>query len=150
MSDSAVAAARIRELDEAWLLAHGRGDLDGMMAIYTDDAEELLPDLAPIVGRDSIRAFYQALLEAHPRWRHELWPERIQVARAGDLAVVRGTYRASFDPDQPGTAARGKFVASGRSATAIGASPSISRIAAPPRSDERPRSRWPRTSLATV
>jgi ketosteroid isomerase-like protein len=78
--------------------------------IYADDAQELLPELAPIVGRDSIRAFYQALLAAHPRWRHELLLERIQVAEAGDLAVVRGTYRAILDTDHPESAAAGKFV----------------------------------------
>ena len=47
-------AARIRALDETWKAAADRRDLDGMMAIYAPDAQELLPDMPPIVGREAI------------------------------------------------------------------------------------------------
>ena len=48
-------AARINGLDESWKAAAARRDLDAMIAIYADDAQELLPGLAPIVGREAIQ-----------------------------------------------------------------------------------------------
>ncbi len=56
-------AARIHALDETWKAAAAQRDLDGMMAIYAPDAQELLPDMPPIVGRDAIREFYRGVLE---------------------------------------------------------------------------------------
>jgi len=64
------AAAHIRSLNESWLAAATRRDLAGMMAVYSPDAQELLPDMLPLVGRDSIRAFYQSLIERLPRFAH--------------------------------------------------------------------------------
>jgi ketosteroid isomerase-like protein len=50
-------AARIRARDAQWLAAAARRDLDGMMAIYATDAEELQPGLPSIAGREAIRRF---------------------------------------------------------------------------------------------
>ncbi len=93
--DSDRHAARIRALDDSWLAAAARRDLDGMMAIYAPDAQELLPESPPIIGRDSIRHFE---------------PQEITVARSGDLAVVRGTYRFTPDSLTPEQVLVGKFV----------------------------------------
>lgn len=102
--------ARIRALDVAWKEAAAGRDLDGMMAIYAADARELLPGLPPIVGRDSIRAFYRELIERHPRFAHEFEAEEIVLAESGDLAVVRGTYRFTPDTRRPDETRSGKFV----------------------------------------
>jgi uncharacterized protein (TIGR02246 family) len=110
IADTEQHGARIRALDESWRAAAARRDLDGMMAIYAPDAEELLPDLPAIVGRDSIRAFYQQLFRECPRFAHDFEPHDISVARSGDLAVVRGTYRFTPDTANPKTASAGKFV----------------------------------------
>jgi uncharacterized protein (TIGR02246 family) len=90
--------------------AAGRRDLDGMMAIYAPDAQELLPDMQPITGRDAIRAFYQNLIEAMPRFAHQFEPQEIVVAQSGDLAVVRGSYRFTADTSHPEAIQTGKFV----------------------------------------
>lgn len=101
---------RIRSLDEAWKQAADRRDLDGMMAIYATDARELLPGQPPIVGRDSIRAFYRDLMERFPRFVHEFHPDEFVVAESGDLAVVRGAFRFTADARKPEEVQAGKYV----------------------------------------
>jgi uncharacterized protein (TIGR02246 family) len=104
-------ADRIRELDESWMAAARTHDLDGMMAIYTPEAQELLPGQPPLVGRDAIREFYRQLLEDFPRFAHAFTMEEVMIAESADLAVVRGTYRFTFDDNQPDRLDVGKFVA---------------------------------------
>ena len=103
-------AARIRALDDQWLEAAARRDLEGMLTIYAPDARELLPDSPAIVGRDGIRAFYARLLDQLPRFAHRFEAEEITVGGAGDLAVVRGSYRSTPDTLQPAQVQTGKFV----------------------------------------
>ena len=103
-------AAQIRALGASWLGAAARRDLDGMMAIYAADAQELLPNMPSLVGRDAIRAFYQGLIEQLPRFTHEFAPDEITVATAGDLVVVRGSYRFTPDTLKPQDVDVGKYV----------------------------------------
>jgi uncharacterized protein (TIGR02246 family) len=103
-------AARIRALDDGWLRAAERRDLDGMMSIYAADAQELLPAAPAVVGRAAIRDFYAALMARFPRFRHRFELERITVAASGDLAVARGSYQFTPDTDQPDHVFRGKFL----------------------------------------
>ena len=101
---------RIRELDESRVAAARRHDLDGMMAIYADDAQELLPGQAPLIGREAIRDFYRLELQTLPRLAYTVAIEEAIVAESGDLAVVRGSYRFTFDEDDPEDMDVGKFV----------------------------------------
>ncbi len=103
-------AATIRALDEEWIAAATRRDLDGMMAIYAEDAEELLPDLQPIVGRAAIRAFYGQLLEQSPRFAPHFDSRQVTVAECADLAVVEGTYRFTPDTNDVSRIQTGKFI----------------------------------------
>jgi len=101
---------QIRVLDEAWKESAAQRDLEGMIAIYAPDAQELLPDMLPIVGRDAIREFYRGLIEAFPRFAHKFEAHEIIVAESGDLAVVRGSYRFTADTLLPAEVQTGKFV----------------------------------------
>ena len=101
---------QIRVLNEAWKAAAAQRDLEGMIAIYAPDAQELLPDMMPIVGRDAIREFYRGLIEALPRFAHQFEAHEIIVAESGDLAVVRGSYRFTADTLRPAEVQTGKFV----------------------------------------
>lgn len=103
-------AARIRGLDESWKAAAARRDLDGMLAIYADDAQELLPGLAPIVGREAIRKFYGRVLEQLPRCVYAFEAHETVVAQSADLAVVRGSYHFTPDERWPENAQTGKFI----------------------------------------
>jgi uncharacterized protein (TIGR02246 family) len=102
--------ARIRALDQQWLEATARRDLDGMMAIYAPDARELLPDLPPLIGIAAIRAFYSNLIVQLPRFAHHFDAEEIMVGAAGDLAVVQGSYCFTPDTQLPSQVLSGKFV----------------------------------------
>jgi uncharacterized protein (TIGR02246 family) len=110
MKQSNPHVARILALDEEWKAAALLRDLDRMLAIYAPDAQELLPDAPPIVGRDAIRDFYGRLIEQWPRFAHQFDAEEVIVAESGDLAVVRGRYRFTADTQQPDTVQTGKFI----------------------------------------
>jgi uncharacterized protein (TIGR02246 family) len=110
MSDSDRHADQIRALDEAWKAAAARRDLDGMMSIYAPDAQELLPDMPPVVGLEAIQSLYQGLIEALPRFANDFDFDEIIVADSGDLAVVRGSYRFTADTDRPAEVQTGKFI----------------------------------------
>ena len=101
---------RIRALDDSWVAAVRRRDLDGMMAIYAPEAQELLPGQLPLIGREAIRDFYRQQLETLPRFDHASAIEEAMIAESGDLAVVRGSYRFTFDEDSPEEFDVGKFV----------------------------------------
>ena len=103
-------ADRIRALDQRWLEATARRDLDGMMAIYAPDARELLPDLPALIGTAAIRVFYGNLMRQLPRFAHDFDAQEITVGAAGDLAVVQGKYRFTPDTQMPSQAQSGKFV----------------------------------------
>ena len=103
-------ATHIRALDEMWKRAAAQRDLDGMMAIYAEDAQELLSGMPPIVGRDSIREFYRGLIDELPRFAHQFEAHEVIVAESGDLAVVRGSYRFTADTLRPAEVQTGKFV----------------------------------------
>src|SRR5581483_9748793 len=100
--------ARIRELDDGWIAAARRRDLDGMMAIYAPDAREMLPGMPAVVGREAMRALYAGLLSTQPRFDTVFSPEEIIVS--GDLAVVRGWYRFTPDTAEPSKVDVGKFI----------------------------------------
>jgi uncharacterized protein (TIGR02246 family) len=108
--DRASHEARIRALDASWLAAAANRNLDGMLAIYAPDAQELLPSLLPIVGREAIRTFYAGIQVEYPRHAYQFEQTEIWIAESGDLAVARGTYRFTPDTEHPDSAQTGKFV----------------------------------------
>jgi uncharacterized protein (TIGR02246 family) len=103
--------ARIRAIDDGWKRAAAARDLDGMMSIYAPDAQELLPDLPPVVGRAAIRAFYEQMLEQLPRCAHDFRIQNVVVSEAADIAVTQGEYRFVPDSQRPQDARTGKFAA---------------------------------------
>jgi uncharacterized protein (TIGR02246 family) len=103
-------ADRIRELEESWLAAARRRDLDGMLAIYAPDPYELLPDQPALVGRHAIREHYRNLLQSLPRCSHWFDMDEVTIAESGDLAVVRGSYRFTADATRPDEVSVGKFI----------------------------------------
>lgn len=81
-----------------------------MMAIYAIDAQELLPDAPPIIGRPAIEAFYSQLMNDHPRFVHSMEVDEVTVASSGDLVVVRGRFSFTPDASETGRVSEGKFV----------------------------------------
>lgn len=101
---------RIRALDDSWLEAARRHDLETMIAIYAPEATELLPGRPALVGRDAIREFYRGVLARYPRLDPAFSLDEVTIAESGDLAVVRGTYRFTLDTATPERVDAGKFV----------------------------------------
>lgn len=103
-------ADRIRALNESWLEAARRRDLEGMMAIYAPDAQELMPGQPAVVGRDAIRELYRELIVTSPRFNHVFALDEVTIAESADLAVARGSYRFTFDTNAPDREEIGKLV----------------------------------------
>jgi ketosteroid isomerase-like protein len=101
---------RIHELDDSWKAAAQRRDLDAMMQIYDLGAEELLPGVPPLVGREAIRSFYAELIERFPRFKHDFFADSTIVSASGDLAVVRGRFRFTPDAEAPHVVQVGKYI----------------------------------------
>lgn len=99
----------IRDLDAQWSRTAGAHDLDGTVSYYSDDAF-LLPPNAPMAsGKQAIRASWASLLgpDVSVSWQIS----RIEVARAGDLAYLVGTYTANMkDSKGKPISDRGKLI----------------------------------------
>ena len=83
----------IRDLDSKWAAAANASDLEASVSYYTDDAA-LLPPNTPIAnGKEAIRAVWKGLLApgVSVSWK----PSKVEVARSGDLAYLRGVYQVT-------------------------------------------------------
>ncbi len=101
--------AAVREADAQWSKTAGANDLEGTVAYYVDDAA-LLPPNAPIAsGKQAIRAVWASLLG--PGTSISWQASKVEVARSGDLAYIRGVYQLTMkDPQGNPMPDRGKFV----------------------------------------
>jgi ketosteroid isomerase-like protein len=71
---------------EAW---YDAGQADSIASVFAQDAMQMPPNMAPIVGRDSVRAFWTNALTTG-KWDFDLEAE--DVVAADSLAVERGSY----------------------------------------------------------
>ena len=62
---AAAAPAGAQAVDEAWRKAMTANDLDGIMAVYSENAVMWLPDAPEAKGREAIRKSYAGLLAAN-------------------------------------------------------------------------------------
>ncbi|MCA9643996.1 MAG: nuclear transport factor 2 family protein [Polyangiaceae bacterium] len=72
-----------------------RGDLEGLMTLYTPDAVIQSPGEAPVEGSAEIREFWRGTFATY---RVEMVPTLSEVTQDGDLVVVRGTASGAFRP----------------------------------------------------
>ncbi len=100
----------IRAADSAFVAAANEGNVDGLVAVYADDAVLLPPNLPPQKGKAAIRAFWAGFLNVYTV-RFEIGSDTIE--GRGDLAYNVGHYRFTAVPKAkgaPGVADEGKFV----------------------------------------
>jgi uncharacterized protein (TIGR02246 family) len=100
----------IRAADLSFAAAANAGNIDGVIAIYADDASLLPPNLPPQEGRDAIRKFWGGFLGAYTA-RFEVNSETVE--GRGDLAYTIGHYKLSATPKAKGPPPieeEGKFV----------------------------------------
>jgi uncharacterized protein (TIGR02246 family) len=79
----------IRDADERYNDAIVQRDLDKMMSVYAPNAVSMSPGDPPEHGVEAIRAAWRPLL-ATPGFKLQIIPEKIDIARAGDMALELG------------------------------------------------------------
>jgi ketosteroid isomerase-like protein len=102
VADPGKVIAAIGKAEEAQAAALGRGDLDGAMAVFAQDATLYMQGMPPAIGRAAIKAANERVLkdpalnvvpdEASRKW----W-----VSASGDLATT--TYASAWTHTDPGT-----------------------------------------------
>ena len=78
----------IEKLGEAWVAAVNASDVNGIVALVTDDVIFLPPNMMAVRGKKSVISMYQSFFSEY-RVRHRGATEEIQVA--GDWAFAWGT-----------------------------------------------------------
>lgn len=71
---------------EAW---YDAGQADSIVAVFGQDAIQMPPNMPPVVGRDSVRAFWTNNLKTG-KWDFDLTTDEVVVTDS--LAVERGHY----------------------------------------------------------
>jgi ketosteroid isomerase-like protein len=93
VGDPSVAA--IVQVDRTWSDDLQARRLDGIMAVYDENALLLVPNRPVIIGKPAIREWFAQLL-ATPGYTATFEPHAIEVAASRDMAYEVGAYRASL------------------------------------------------------
>jgi uncharacterized protein (TIGR02246 family) len=75
--------------------AFEQGDAARIAAFYAEDAVFITPGRPPARGREAVLRVFEEDL-ANPGFSLSLTVERTEAAGSGDLAYVRGAFRATF------------------------------------------------------
>jgi uncharacterized protein (TIGR02246 family) len=101
----------IREADAAALQAVQKGDVDRAVANYATDASWLPPNAPAVTSKEAIRSGWSRMM-ANPGFAIDWQIDKVEVARAGDLAYVLYTYQLTTQgPDGKSATDRGKDMA---------------------------------------
>src|SRR5438046_10707040 len=100
----------LRDLDAKWSAAAGDKDIDKTVSYYSEDAVVMPPNAPSAKTKETIRGAWKEMLTspgAAITWK----ATKVEVAKAGDLAYVSGTYEQLMT-DASGNPAkdRGKYV----------------------------------------
>ncbi len=100
----------LRDLDAQWSTAAGAKDVDKTVSYYSADAIVMPPNASAATTKEAIRSAWKEMLTtpgAAISWK----ATKVEVAKAGDLAYVSGTYEETMT-DASGKPAkdRGKYV----------------------------------------
>jgi uncharacterized protein (TIGR02246 family) len=90
----------IKKLSADWDNAYNAGNIDGLLACYTNDVIRLQPNEAATVGKDVMRASFQSYFDAYKGETHGPIED---VRVSGNLAVARGIYTGTSTPKAGGT-----------------------------------------------
>lgn len=89
--DRQAAEALVEDFDRAM----NAGDVDALMATFSDGPVSLPPNAPPVVGRDAVRAFWASFLGQGDL---EVDNVLVEFHSRGDLTVARGTYELTITP----------------------------------------------------
>lgn len=97
---AAAAPAGAQAADEAWRKAITANDLEGIMAVYSEDAVMWLPDAPEAKGREAIRKSYAAMLAANTVTAATFANTHYQTS--GDFSVGWGDFTLALSPKSGG------------------------------------------------
>lgn len=80
--------------------AYAAGDIEAVVSVFAEDAWQMPPNQAPLIGREAIRQFWRQAVQ-WGKWDFDLRAEDVSVG--GGLAVERGKYvlRFTAGPNSP-------------------------------------------------
>lgn len=104
------AAKRIESLQQQWVDAVARGDVETIVGLYAEDAWFLPAGSEPLHGRDAIRGWWQKTLEDPPWQSLKFGPTEIRFAEGGDMAYDVGSSRTTVAGDDGKTVRKGKYL----------------------------------------
>jgi len=100
----------LRDLDAKWSAAAGAKDVDKTVSYYAESAVVMPPNASAATTKESIRSAWKEMLTtpgAAISWK----TTKVEVAKAGDLAYVSGTYEETMtDASGKPVKDRGKYV----------------------------------------
>ena len=97
--DDQTAVAAVNGLLTEFAASLNRGDLNGWIALWTDDGIQMPPGEPVVVGKERLRARNGAALD---RFKFDMSIANEELRVAGDWAYVRGSYKATLTPKQGG------------------------------------------------
>ncbi len=86
----------LRDLDAQWSKAAAAKDLERTIAYYSDEAIVLPPNATSAPTKEAIRNVWKNLL-ATPGLAITWQPNRVELAKSGEMAWVSGTYEPDHD-----------------------------------------------------
>ena len=100
----------LRDLDAQWSAAAGAKDVDKTVSYYSDDAIVMPPNASAATTKEAIRSAWKEML-ARPGAGISWKTTKVEVAKAGDLAYVSGSYEDTMtDASGKPVKDRGKYV----------------------------------------
>src|SRR5438552_15007918 len=100
----------LRDLDAKWSKDAGAKDVDKTVSYYAEEAVVMPPNASSATTKEAIRSAWKEMLTspgAAINWK----ATKVEVAKAGDLAYVSGTYEQTMtDPSGKPAKDRGKYV----------------------------------------
>ena len=99
----------LRDLDAQWSAAAAAKDLDKTVSFYSDDAVVMPPNAPSATTKEAIRSAWKEMQA--PGTAISWKASKVEVANAGDLAYVSGTYEYTMkDASGKPVKDRGKYV----------------------------------------
>lgn len=101
--------AAVNNLREAYVKAQNAGDVDGLVALFSDDAVLMPANDPAATGKEAIRAWMET---QHKQFTFELSVTQAEAVSAGHWAFTRGTYTMKATPKAGGAAFedKGKYL----------------------------------------
>jgi len=101
----------LRDVEIAEEQAWSSRDLEKVLSFYADDATLMYPNMAPVAGKDAIRA-YEKQFFADLSFAIQYQITGVEVAQSGDLGYTQGTFTDTMTDPRTGRVVtdRGKWL----------------------------------------